>query len=438
VALQALVGADQRQEKVANISNNSSILSVRNLYKIFGARPERALDLLAAGKDKDAILRETGLTIGVNDVSFDAKVGEIFVVMGLSGSGKSTLVRMLNRLITPTSGEVSIDGEDVVKASPARLRQIRLDKVAMVFQHFALFPHKTVIENVAYGLKVKGVPVAERRSRAVAALDQVGLAAWADHPPGALSGGMQQRVGLARCLAVDPQILLMDEPFSALDPMIRRDMQQELLQLQREMKKTIIFITHDLNEALLLGDQIAIMKEGRFVQRGSAEEIVGSPADDYVAAFTRDVDRSRVFTIETVVDEPHALDVRSDTVATAMARMEELDRDALYVVKGRRVEGVVTYRSLAEHGVGNGGLDLGEAMIRDFPTATSDTRLHRLFKDCAEGLPVAVIDKSGDLAGVVSPDAVFEKIAAEGEEEIKPHFEQAEERETRIAGREAG
>lgn len=386
-----------------------SKVSIRNLYKIFGANPENAIDLLSKGRTKDDIWKDTGLMVGVQDVSFDVDSGEIFVVMGLSGSGKSTLVRMINRLITPTSGEIFIDGEDIVAADGAHLRQLRLEKVSMVFQHFALFPHKSVVQNVEYGLKIRRVPPSERRERALAALDQVGLRPWADQPPSALSGGMQQRVGLARGLAVDPEILLMDEPFSALDPLIRRDMQGELLQLQHELKKTIIFITHDLHEALILGDHIAIMKEGRFVQVGTGEEIVGDPADDYVAAFTQDVDRSRVFTIDSVLVEPHAL-ASSDTPESALQRMEKLGRDALYVIDGKTIAGLVTYRDLASRTRRNGG-DLAAALIRDFPRATKGTHIHELYRLCAGGLPVAVVGDDGRLTGVAAPEAVLAKLA---------------------------
>jgi glycine betaine/proline transport system ATP-binding protein len=272
------------------------VVTVEHLYKIFGDEPDRALELAREGLDKDEIFRRTGSVVAVDDVSFEVKQGQIFVVMGLSGSGKSTLIRCINRLITPTSGRVLIDDIDVTAASPAELRQIRLKRMAMVFQHFALLPHKTVAQNVEYGLKVRRVPPRERREKAIAALETVGLDAWADSYPDSLSGGMQQRVGLARGLAVEPEVLLMDEPFSALDPLIRRDIQDELLSLQAKIKTTIIFITHDLQEALKLGDNVAIMKEGRFVQSGTPQEIVTAPKEDYVYEFTRDVDRSRVLT----------------------------------------------------------------------------------------------------------------------------------------------
>ena len=385
-------------------------ISVEGLYKVFGSDPEQGVAMAKEGRSKEEILAETGMTVGVQDCSFDVAEGEIFVVMGLSGSGKSTLVRMLNRLIAPTSGKVLIDGEDIVAADDEKLRQIRLEKMAMVFQHFALFPHKTVAENVAYGLKAQGVDRKTRHEKALAALDQVGLKPWADSRTAALSGGMQQRVGLARGLAVDPQILLMDEPFSALDPLIRRDMQNELLELQRHLHKTIVFITHDLNEALILGDKIAIMKGGRFVQVGTAEEIVATPADDYVAAFTQDIDRSRVFSAEAVMVEPHPLDLASDTPRTALERMEKTGRQGLYVLDGDTIAGVVTHRDLSR---GRTDGTLADALIRDYPQAERGTYLYRLFRTCARGLPIAVLDRTGALVGVAEPKAVFAQLAAE-------------------------
>jgi glycine betaine/proline transport system ATP-binding protein len=304
-------------------------ISVTGLYKIFGDRPDAALDLLNRGEAKEAILEATGATVAVQDASFDVEEGEIFVVMGLSGSGKSTLVRLLNGLIPPTSGNILIEGQDVAQAKGEVLREIRRNTITMVFQHFALFPHWSVADNVAYGLKVKGMPVADRRERAMAVLDQVGLAPWADSLPGDLSGGMQQRVGLARGLASDPQVLLMDEPFGALDPLIRREMQDELIELQKTLKKTIVFITHDLNEALLLGDKIAIMKDGRFVQVGTAQDIVSNPADDYVQAFVADIDRGRVFTARDVSTDPVTAQLHTDSAEVALHRMETAHLDAL-------------------------------------------------------------------------------------------------------------
>lgn len=279
-------------------------IEVRGVSNAFGTKADEALELARQGVSKSEILKRTGAVLAIDDVSFSVDAGEIFVVMGLSGSGKSTLVRCLNRLHDPTVGSIEIDGEDILKASEQRLRELRLGKITMVFQHFALLPHRTVAENVEYGLKMRGMGKAERREKALKTLENVGLAGWGDRYPHNLSGGMQQRVGLARALALDPEILLMDEPFSALDPLIRRDMQGELIELQRRYRTTIIFITHDLNEALTLGDHVAVMKDGRLAQVGKPAEIVLNPADDYVSAFTRDIDRGRVLPVRTAIRHP--------------------------------------------------------------------------------------------------------------------------------------
>lgn len=389
-----------------------SKLTVRNVYKIFGANTGDALKRLEKGETKEQIFAETGLTVGVQDANFTVKEGEIFVIMGLSGSGKSTLVRMLNGLIKPSSGEIVIDGEDVASAEGEQLRQIRRTKLAMVFQHFALFPHKTVVDNVAYGLKIKGIGRTERRARALEALGQVGLEAYADTFTDELSGGMQQRVGLARGLATNPDILLMDEPFGALDPLIRREMQGELLELQRSMKKTIIFITHDLDEALILGDRIAIMKDGVIVQIGTARQIVDEPADEYVSAFTQNIDRARVLTAETAAVEPEALTLGESTVGDAMRRMEELDRDALYVVKGGKPVGVVTYRDLAAAGHAADALLDDDSVNGDFPTVARATLLRDLYAHAGSGLPIGIVDGKGRLIKVVETRALFEQIAS--------------------------
>ena len=385
----------------------------KNLYKIFGGSAEEALKLLQAGKDKDEIFEATGQTVGVNDASFEVAEGEIFVVMGLSGSGKSTLVRMINGLIKPSAGEILIDGVDVGSCSDEQLRRVRREKVAMVFQHFALFPHKTVADNVAFGLKIKGMPAAERREKAQVALDQVGLGARADSYPDELSGGMQQRVGLARGLASEPEILLMDEPFSALDPLIRSDMQQELLELQRSLKKTIVFITHDLNEALTLGSTIAIMRNGAIVQTGAAEEIVGSPADDYVAAFTKDIDRSLVFTADSVAEPGEALDLAAADLQSALAAMERLHRDAIHLVDDGKVAGIVTYRD-ANAALGRNGSTLRDVLNEDFPAAEPDTRLFDLYQLAQTGLPIALTNGDGRLSGIVEPKAVFAQLSTGG------------------------
>ncbi|MET3927988.1 glycine betaine/L-proline ABC transporter ATP-binding protein [Devosia sp. 2618] len=397
-------------------------LRVTDVYKIFGKAPKAALQRLKAGESKQDILRDTGQTVGVQDASFDVDEGQIFVVMGLSGSGKSTLVRMLNGLIKPSAGSITIDGEDVATCSPSALRRIRRDKIAMVFQHFALFPHRTIAENAAYGLKVKGVPAAERRTKAMAALDQVGLAPWADSPPSALSGGMQQRVGLARALATEPEVLLMDEPFGALDPLIRKEMQDELLNLQKTLKKTIVFITHDLNEALILGDRIAIMKDGQVVQTGTAREIVSQPADDYVAAFVADIDRGRVFTAANVATDADAMQLSTGTAESAIADMEATNRNAIYLMDGEEIAGVVTYKDLtaAERDTSTPSPELADVMITDFPTANSDDQLVDLYGSASAGLPIAVTDADNKLVGVVEPDAVFAQLTPEAYLESSP------------------
>jgi glycine betaine/proline transport system ATP-binding protein len=281
---------------------SDATVSCRNVWKVYGPKADRIVGSPDAALSRQELLEKTGCVAAVRDVSFDVSEGEVFVVMGLSGSGKSTLVRMINRLHDPTAGQVFIDGEDVVKLDDERLRDIRRRKISMVFQHFGLFPHRRIVENVAYGLEVQGVEKDERNAKATEVLDTVGLGGWGNSYPDELSGGMQQRVGLARALATDPQIMLFDEPFSALDPLIRRDMQDEVLKLQREVKKTMIFITHDLMEALKLGNRIAIMKDGAFVQVGTPEEVVAHPADSYVADFIRDVPRAHVLTARTIME----------------------------------------------------------------------------------------------------------------------------------------
>jgi len=282
-------------------TSTDTAVSCRGLWKVYGPHPERIVGSPEADLPRPELLEKTGCVAAIKDVSFDVAPGEVFVVMGLSGSGKSTLVRMINRLHDPTAGEIVVDGEDVLTISAERLRELRRRKISMVFQHFGLLPHRRIVDNVAFGLEVQGMEREDRERKAVEVLEVVGLGGWAQHYPDELSGGMQQRVGLARALATDPEIMLFDEPFSALDPLIRRDMQDEVIRLQREVRKTMIFITHDLAEALKLGDRIAIMKDGRFVQVGTPEEVVAHPADDYVADFTKDVPRAHVLTARAIM-----------------------------------------------------------------------------------------------------------------------------------------
>lgn len=264
-------------------------INLENLIKIYGDKPRTALNLFREGKTRDQILELTSNVVSIADISLKINQGELFVIMGLSGSGKSTLVRCINRLIKPTSGHVYIDGEDIAHVPESRMRELRLQKISMVFQQFGLFPHKTVAENVEYGLKIRGIEAKKRRQKGLETLEVVGLEQWADYLPDSLSGGMKQRVGLARALATDAEILLMDEPFSALDPLIRREMQAELLRLQKELHKTIIFISHDVHEALKIGDRIAVMKDGKIVQVGTSKEIITQPANDYIRAFLQDI-----------------------------------------------------------------------------------------------------------------------------------------------------
>lgn len=373
---------------------------VRNLYKIFGRNPREALTRLRGGATRDEIA-EHG-TAAVIDASFDVKPGEIFVVMGLSGSGKSTLIRMLNGLLEATSGSVEINGTDIVGVSPNELREVRRRNMSMVFQHFALLPHRTVLDNVAYGLEIQGVPLAERRERAMANIKKVGLSGWEDNLPSELSGGMQQRVGLGRALAADTEILLMDEAFSALDPLIRREMQEQLVELQGELGKTIIFITHDLNEAMFLGDRIAVMRDGRIVQIGTPEEILTDPANSYVEQFVQDVDRARVLTAGNVMERPRAVVPESGGPRTALRQMRDAYTSAVYVTdRERRLVGMVSDRDAVKL-VRDGATTFGSA-IKPVPQSVSESDvLMNLFVPAVESpLPLAVVDDSNRLVGVI-------------------------------------
>ena len=327
-------------------------VSCRDLWKVYGPRAERVVGSPEAEFPRAELLEKTGCIAAVRGVSFDVAPGEVFVVMGLSGSGKSTLVRMINRLHDPTAGQVLIDGEDVVRLGQDRLRDLRRRKISMVFQHFGLLPHRRVVDNVAFGLEIQGMEREERLRRATEVLDVVGLGGMGNAFPDQLSGGMQQRVGLARALATDPEIMLFDEPFSALDPLIRRDMQDEVIKLQREVRKTMIFITHDLMEALKLGDRIAIMKDGRFVQVGTPEEVVARPADSYVADFTRDVPRAHVLTVRTIMTPANGNapsegpTVTPDTVIQELLPLVADSDQVIRVVDEDRVVGLVDRRAV--------------------------------------------------------------------------------------------
>jgi glycine betaine/proline transport system ATP-binding protein len=390
------------------------VLQATGLTKVFGAREQEALQLAGEGVGREEIQRRTGSTLAVHDVGFAVERGELFVVMGLSGSGKSTLVRLLNRLIEPSAGTVEVDGQDLRALSDADLRSLRNDKVSMVFQHFALLPHRTVRENAAYALKVRGIGAAEQRERADWALRTVGLLDRADARPEQLSGGMQQRVGLARALAADSEVLLMDEPFSALDPLIRRDMQDLLVRLQTELQKTIVFITHDLNEAMRLGDRILMLKDGRTVQLGTGPEIISAPADDYVADFTSDVDRTRVLTAGDLLREPRMTARLGQSTGEVLRALGAAEANGVYVLDDdRRIAGVARDDLLAR-ALQEGRSAVGpRELVPDYATTAPDRPLVEFVHLVGNhAVPLGVVDDDGRLLGVVPRAAVLDALAA--------------------------
>ncbi|MNW36583.1 Glycine betaine transport ATP-binding protein OpuAA [compost metagenome] len=389
-----------------------TILEVRNVSKLFGPNVEQGVSLLEQGWTKEKLNKEKNITVGVNRANMDIQQGEIFVIMGLSGSGKSTLVRMFNRLIEPTSGEILVHGKDLRKMNKEQLREVRRKTISMVFQKFALFPHRTVLENVEYGLEVQNVDKAERRQKAEQSLELVGLKHWGDKMPDELSGGMQQRVGLARALANDPEVLLMDEAFSALDPLIRRDMQDELLELQDKMKKTIIFITHDLDEALRIGDRIALMKDGAVVQIGTPEEIMIQPANSYVARFVEDVDLSKVLTAAHVMRRPETITLdRGPRVALELMRERGISN--LFVIdRSKKLLGVITAEDAAS--ALKADKKLQDILITDGPQVAPDTVMNDLFEITSSSkVPLAVVDQNGKLQGVIVRGALLGALGGE-------------------------
>lgn len=391
-------------------------LEVHNLTKIFGRKRKAALNLVKQQVSKTEILKKTGATVGVYDANFKVKAGEIFVIMGLSGSGKSTLIRMLNRLINPTSGQIYIDGKDVAKMNEEELRQVRREKINMVFQNFGLFPHKTILENTEYGLEVRGVAKEKRRQLAEAALDSANLLAFKDQYPNQLSGGMQQRVGLARALANDPDILLMDEAFSALDPLIRRDMQDELLNLQEEKQRTIIFITHDLNEALRIGDRIAIMNDGQILQIGTGEEILTNPQNDFIKEFVEDVDRSKVLTAQNIMTAPFTTNIENDGPNVALSRMRVEEVSMLLAVdKRRQLKGSLTAEAALK--ARKEKLPLTEVIDKNVKTVSPDTLITDIFDLIYDSpTPLAVVNGNGRLLGVIIKGRVLEALAVNSSE----------------------
>ncbi len=382
-------------------------IEIRNLYKIFGPHPQKALGLLEQGLTKEEIFEKTETTIGVQDASFKIYMGEIFVIMGLSGSGKSTMVRMINRLIEPTSGQILIDGDEITTMTEEQLVKLRRSKLGMVFQSFALMPHMNVLQNASFGLEMDGVDLQTREERALEALEQVGLAAWAESMPNELSGGMQQRVGLARGLAVDPDILLMDEAFSALDPLIRTEMQDELLKLQAKAKRTIVFISHDLDEAMRIGDRIAIMEGGRVVQIGTPEEILQNPADDYVRAFFRGVDPTNILSAGDIATNIHVTIPITDgkNPRAGLQRLIKDDRDYAYVIDSNKVyKGLVSIDSLREMLDDDESPNLvPNAYLDDVVVAHKDDSLQDILpKVAGHPWPLPILDDDGKYLGAVS------------------------------------
>ncbi|HSU80195.1 MAG TPA: glycine betaine/L-proline ABC transporter ATP-binding protein [Candidatus Angelobacter sp.] len=386
-----------------------SKIQVNQVTKVFGKNPKRVIEMLEKGQSKKDILEKTGMTVGVNQASFDIQDGEIFVIMGLSGSGKSTLVRLLNRLIEPTAGSVLIDGKNITKMGKEELRKVRRNKMSMVFQRFALFPHRTIVENTEYGLEIQGASKQDRRKKAMEALELVGLKGYESMKPNELSGGMQQRVGLARALASDADVLLMDEAFSALDPLIRKDMQDELLELQEHMKKTIVFITHDLDEALRIGDRIALMKDGSIVQIGSPEEILRNPANRYVEQFVEDVDVTKVFTAGNVMKRPETIEP-SRGPRVAIKLMKDAGVSTVYAVdKNKRLLGIIYADEAAKAFEKNLTL---EDVIQPVESVLPDTLLGDMFQVVASSkVPVAVTNEAGRLLGIVGRSAIIDVMA---------------------------
>lgn len=389
-------------------------IKVNGLTKIFGKNPKAGMKLLEEGKTKDEILQRTGLTVGVNQVSFEVEEGELFVIMGLSGSGKSTLIRLINRMIEPTSGDIFIDDVELSAMGEEELRKARRDKMSMVFQNFGLFPHYTILENTAYGLTTKGVPQEEANKRAMEALDMVNLKGYLDQYPDQLSGGMQQRVGLARALATDTDILIMDEAFSALDPLIRKEMQDELLLLQSEMQKTVLFITHDLNEALKLGDKIALMKDGELIQVDTPENLLSHPANDFVREFVQDVDRSKVLTAENVMIRPDTINITKHGPRAALSKMQRSGNSSIFVVNNRReLQGYVTAEDAAKY-VDQGKTYLDQILRTDVKAVSPDEPLDNIVSEITDIKVPMVVLEGNVLKGIMIKGTVLAALAGKG------------------------
>ncbi|RBP65347.1 glycine betaine/proline transport system ATP-binding protein [Alkalibaculum bacchi] len=390
-------------------------VEVKNLYKIFGPSPNKIFPLIDKGMTKREILEKTGYGLGVSNVSFQVHRGEVFVIMGLSGSGKSTLIRCLNRLIEPSKGEIWIDGKNIISMNKEELMEVRRKKVAMIFQNFALLPHRTILDNVAFGLQIQNVELAKRHEKAKSALELVGLKGYEDSYPSELSGGMQQRVGLARALATDADILLMDEAFSALDPLIRKEMQDELVSLQERMQKTIIFITHDLDEALKIGDRIAIMKDGVIVQTGTPEQILNNPADDYVKEFVQDVNRARVVTAASIMKKADVVVTERDGLRLAVKKMNDASISSIFVVdKGRHIKGIITAEKALEALKANNN-KLEDVVDTNVKTVSLDKAIEEILPHFMESpYPIVVVDDDNRMLGIIFKISVLAGILGGG------------------------
>ena len=408
--------------------NGEVCVEVSDLWKIFGRNPEQLLHSEKRFASKEHILEETGCVVAARGVSFEVHRGELFVIMGLSGSGKSTLIRCILRLIEPTAGKILINGEDICSYDEHQLINLRRYTTSMVFQQFGLFPHRNIIDNVAYGLKVRGIAKEERYARARELIAKVGLRGWESYLPGALSGGMQQRVGIARALATEPVILLMDEPFSGLDPLIRRQMQDELLDIQAEVKKTILFVTHDLHEALKLGDRIAIMRDGEIIQIGTPEDVITTPSDAYVREFVQDASPAKVLTAKTIMEQPNVLlySWQGPKAALHILKTSNLD-NAFVVTRAGRLSGLVTVERLVEL-IKRKDTSLKEALEPDQLTCTADEVVEDLFPLAASTrYPIAVVDDKGKFMGEIHISTILscmiqEKVEeTQTEEEMRAH-----------------
>lgn len=383
-------------------NDDINILSVKNLCKLYGSDKLKAIKLKEAGVSKDEIYNKTGVTMALWDVSLDVKKGEIFVIIGLSGSGKSTLVRCFNMLNKPTKGQIYFQGKDIGKFNKEELKDYRRNKISMVFQQFGLMSHRDVLGNVEYGLEVKGIPKEDRQAKAKEMISMVGLEGHDNESISNLSGGMKQRVGIARALANDPEILLMDEPFSALDPLVRKDMQFELLTIQKKLDKTIVFITHDINEAFKLGDRVAIMKDGELIQVDTPEEMSENPADDYVKQFIDSADKTQVISVRNVMITPNCIVRLKDTLGYAINTMRDNGVSSAYVVGEKmKLQGVVTIDDAIQ--ANKKGLSISDILIRNINTTAPDTLLSDIMSMAAEApFPIAVVDEDNSLKGIVS------------------------------------